>query len=1188
MFNFSPPLWCNFSGQSSFRKQGKKHAAVKIRSRWSLSRFRSPVSLLACLSVSLLFTGCSGMAPINSGGSTSAPTITVTANPASIGSGASATLTVAATNATQVTVAGTDGSTYTLQPSGGTQTVSPTATTTYTATATGAGGKTSATTIVTIGSSAAPTVSIAANPPSIDAGTSSTLTVTATNATQVTVTGSDGTTYTLQPSGGTQTVSPAVSTTYTATATGSGGTTTATVNVAVGLAPSPTVNMLANPTSVASGGSSTLTVTATDATSVTVTGTDGSTHNLQPTGGTETVSPTVTTTYTATATGAGGTVTATATVTVVPPVLPTVSIAANPTSVAPGSSSTLTVAATNATQVVVTGSDGSSYTLQPNGGAPSVSPTTTTTYTVTATGPGGQATATTTVTVKANPAPTVGITANPTSVAAGSSSILTVTATNATQVTISGSDGSTYTLQASGGTQAVSPAATTTYTATATGAGGTITASAVLTVTPNPPPTVTISASPTSIVSGTSSTLTVDTTNANQVTITGTDGSNYTLPSTSGAQTVSPTATTTYTATATGAGGTSSQATTVTVTKNPPPTVSIIANPTSVVSGNPSTLTVTATNAAQVTVTGTDGSSYTLQPSGGTQAVSPTATTTYTATATGAGGNMSAEATVAVVPPGSIDSINHVIFMLQENHSFDNYFGMLNPYRVAKGWTQGDNGVTYTVDGIDDKLTTISNKDDEGDIYTLFKFKTTCIDDDSSDWLASFGDVKKYDRLPTRPILMDGFVHNAEGFAKACIKSGTCSGLFTDVTGKRSMGYYDQSYLNYYYYMASQFAVSDRWFSPVASKSISNRIAVYTGGTTQGLVKDPGNDHLAALNIATIFQKLDQANHVSWKIYYTATDGFCFADGDCPGTSNAAYPAIYLTHLTYAYKYVHGNTPSTPCTGTTQPSSVVGDSKNSFCIDPNHIAPLTDKTYGYFADLTNGTLPSFSFIEAGYGIDDEHPGSNDSILTGQADVAKIVNALTASSEWKDSVFFFSYDEGGGPYDHVPPVAGHTNDFTDASLGINTDISSIAVNPDQANGLAIYNPCVPSTPGTPTLHCDLATDDPGANPNDAAANPDGLTTGRGFAAQLGFRVPNFVISPFARRHYVSHIPMDHTAVIKFVENRFIGASAHLTSRDAVQPNLLDFFDFNSVPWATPPTPPTPFSSKTTCTPTSMGP
>ncbi len=70
--------------------------------------------------------------------------------------------------------------------------------------------------------------------------------------------------------------------------------------------------------------------------------------------------------------------------------------------------------------------------------------------------------------------------------------------------------------------------------------------------------------------------------------------------------------------------------------------------------------------------------------------------------------------------------------------------------------------------------------------------------------------MNRYNFLTTRPILMDGFVHNAEGYAKSCASSGTCSGNFTDLTGQRAMGYYDQGFLNYYYYMASQFALSDR------------------------------------------------------------------------------------------------------------------------------------------------------------------------------------------------------------------------------------------------------------------------------------------------------------------------------------------------------------------------------------------
>ena len=856
--------------------------------------------------------------------------------------------------------------------------------------------------------------------------------------------------------------------------------------------------------------------------------------------------------------------------------LPTVTINSNPATIAAGASATLTVAAANASSVKITGSDGSSYTMPGAGGTQSVKPAATTTYTASASGPGGSATAASTVTVSSagtgsgSSTPTVTISANPASLTAGSSSILTVGATNAKSVSISGSDGSKFTLGATGGTQAVSPAATTTYTATANGSGNSATATTTVTVTANPAPTIQIAANPTSITAGQPSTITVTAVNATAVTLTGSDGSSYNFNNNAagGTQQVSPSTTTTYTASATGPGGSASAQTTLTVTATPAPTVSITANPTTITAGNTSTLTVVAANATTVVVTGSDGSKYNLQATGGTQAVTPTATAAYTATATGSGGTTTASASVTVNAAGSVQSIDHVIFMLQENHSFDNYLGMLNPYRAANHYDVGDDGVQYLVDGVDDKLTTISNQDDEGTAYSLFKLKSTCIDDDSSDWLSSFGDVNRYNFLDTRPIKMDGFVHTAEGFAKSCA-AGKCPGTFNDLTGQRAMGYYDQDILNYYYYMASQFAISDRWFSPMASKSVPNRLVTFTGGTSQGLVHDPGSDdHLPQLNLNNIFQELDQAN-VSWKIYYTVTEGLCLNNDDCLASGKSAYPATHFSNLTYSYRYLNGNAGN--CAPPTQPSSVVGDTSNSFCIDPTHINRIDQ----YFTDLKNGTLPSFVFIEAGYGNNDEHPGSGQPVTAGQAQVASIINALMGSSSWKDSVFFLSYDEGGGPYDHVPPVPGHSNDFTAASMGSIPDISSIAVNPDTNPA---YFPCAPAAAGD--LHCDLYAHDPGTNPADAPAM-------QGFGAQIGFRVPNMVISPFTRKHYVSHIPMDHTAIIKFVENRFIGPSAHLTARDAAQPNLLDFFDFSAVPWATPPTPPTP-ANPNACTPDSMGP
>lgn len=704
-------------------------------------------------------------------------------------------------------------------------------------------------------------------------------------------------------------------------------------------------------------------------------------------------------------------------------------------------------------------------------------------------------------------------------------------------------------------------------------------------------PTVTFAAAPTTIAAGASATLTWTSTNAASATI---DHGIGTVAPT-GNTTVIPTQTTSYTIIASGSGAETATAhATVTVTPAGTPTVTISADPTSIIAGQSSTLTVVATNSTKVVITdNVDSNSYPLGASGGTQGVSPKTTTIYTATATGTN-NQTATATATVtVGPGTLNgSVNHIIFMMQENRTFDHYFGMLNPYRSANHYNVGDDGVTYNVDGIDDKLNTINNLDDEGQSFDLFKLKSTCIDDDSSSWLPSYGDVNRYDFSMARPINMDGFVHTAEGYAKYCaIPANNCTGgQFTDLTGRRAMGYYDGDYLNYYYFMASQFAVSDRWFSPVASESIPNRIATMTGGTTQGLVHDPGSneDNLGVqLAIPTIFQELD-TNRVSWKIYYSTTEDQCSDDdGDCGnGQPINKYPAATFTYFTYSVQYLYVKDQQRPtCVAPTQDSGpAVGDPNNAFCIDVNHIAPLRQ----FITDLANSTLPSFAWIEAGYSNNDEHPGSGQSILLGQAQVASLFNAFMASPSWKDSIFFWSYDEGGGPYDHVPPVPGHTNDKTDSQFLADypIDISSIAVNPDS------YNPCIPANEtDTPTLHCDLRTSppagnrDPGTDSNDAAAQ-------QGFAAQLGFRLPNIVLSPFTRKHYVSHTPMDHTAVIKFVETRFVGGGAFLTARDAAQPNLLDFFDFINVPWLTPPSgvpqPYPPSQAQATCTADNMGP
>ena len=288
--------------------------------------------------------------------------------------------------------------------------------------------------------------------------------------------------------------------------------------------------------------------------------------------------------------------------------------------------------------------------------------------------------------------------------------------------------------------------------------------------------------------------------------------------------------------------------------------------------------------------------------------------------------------------------------MLQENHTFDNYFGMLNPYRHANGWDIGDDGKEYDVDGIDDKLSTISNEDDEGTVYNLYKFRTTCIDDDSSDWLASYGDVNRYNFLPPRgPSRWTDLSTPRRDMPSSCSLAEPAAAIIPIPTGERAMGYYDQDFLNYYYYMASQFAVSDRWFSPVSSKSVPNRIATFTGGTTQGLVyrsrqrRSPTpaqhQQHLRGAGQGWSFRGRSitpSPGRTAWR--KTIVPGQV-APCILPDTT-------FLSNLSYSTHYLYENPSKAACKAPTQPSSVVGDPSNSFCIDPTHVAPLSQ----YYSD----------------------------------------------------------------------------------------------------------------------------------------------------------------------------------------------------------------------------------------------
>jgi hypothetical protein len=208
------------------------HNSAPLQSRSAHNLIRAVVLLQLLLFALLLLVGCAGVSntphPVPPSGN--APTISsFGANPSTITSGSSATLSWSTSGATAISIS--PGNFTSSQPSGSTS-VSPTTTTTYTLTATNAAGSSTQQITITVNSSSSkPTInSFSANPTTISSGSSSTLSWSATGATSIALTPG---TFTSSNASGSTSVSPTATTTYTLTATNSSGSTTAAAQVTV-------------------------------------------------------------------------------------------------------------------------------------------------------------------------------------------------------------------------------------------------------------------------------------------------------------------------------------------------------------------------------------------------------------------------------------------------------------------------------------------------------------------------------------------------------------------------------------------------------------------------------------------------------------------------------------------------------------------------------------------------------------------------------------------------------------------------------------------------------------------------------------------------------------------------------------------------------------------------------------------
>lgn len=477
-----------------------------------------------------------------------------------------------------------------------------------------------------------PVITFTATPDTITIGGTTTLDWTTTYADTVEITPDIGTAVGTE---GTWDVEPQQTTTYTLVASGLGGDTIAEVTVTV-IRP-PVVNFSANPATIESGEKSTLNWSTEETETVEI---DQGIGSVDPLQGTYDVYPTETTTYTITATGPGGTATATAIVTVI--AQPSASINASRTIIERGESSQLTWSVANAESVsIMPGGQ-----VDPGGGPLDVLPQTTTTYIITAVGyAGGEATDQVTIVVVDPMTPSVNINADPENRRPGDApTILSWTSVNLTELTISPGIGSV----AESGNYEVSPAETTTYTIEGTGQYGSASDTVTVYVNTQPLPAITyFDADPAIVGTGGTTTLSWGVTNADAVVITPSVGSDLQVE---GTATTTVAETTTFTITATGPGGEVSAQTTVLVDTGQV-AVSIDANPGRITLGNPATLSWSSANATSVSIS-PPGS--TVDPVG-FMSVSPTTTTTYTITATGSGQPATAQVTIIVDVPPSID-----------------------------------------------------------------------------------------------------------------------------------------------------------------------------------------------------------------------------------------------------------------------------------------------------------------------------------------------------------------------------------------------------------------------------------------------------------------------------------------------------------------------------------------------------
>jgi phospholipase C len=324
--------------------------------------------------------------------------------------------------------------------------------------------------------------------------------------------------------------------------------------------------------------------------------------------------------------------------------------------------------------------------------------------------------------------------------------------------------------------------------------------------------------------------------------------------------------------------------------------------------------------------------------------------------------------------------IDHVVMLMQENHTFDNYFSefpgveqppssVCMPDWIAEpaipGKTSaptGSPGVPAPSSGPTATPIPVAN---HTPVPSSVPSATQCF---PRFHLSSHRTVDLNHGAPAALRAYDG--GKMDGFSSAQAQYGLPLNL--------TVGYYDGADLPLYYNLASQYVLAQHFFSSAwGSSEINHMYAVAARGG--------GPLPATGYTFPTIFDELEAAG-VSWKFYvqnYDPTVNFLHVDK----TTDKASQLIWAPLLNFQ-RFVDG----TPLS--------------------SHIVDLSQ----YWTDLEHGTLPQVAYI-APSGLSEHPPGD---ITVGQSFAVSAVTSLMRSSAWDSSLFVLTWDDWGGWYDHVLP------------------------------------------------------------------------------------------------------------------------------------------------------------------------